>query len=959
MRFKRFLSRGFGCLPDGFEWTFPDSGLILIVGNNEQGKSTFVRGMLSALYGLPQKPREASRFRELYAPWQNPAQGPRITLEVEDGDGKVYAIARDFDARSNAVRVTEAHSREDCSQRFQQDRKTWMVGETFTRLSRATFEKSALLLQNTLQEFKCEGDLIQAIEKVVDSGESGVTAQEAVERLEKALRQRHPYKGTSWLVENIIKDLNKDIEADQKEALQLQADYDSYQQAFAQLDQLIQEQEALSANLTSAQRRVALAEYHEAKAMMAEQTAKQQEMQRLEAQLAALAAMSSFPSQLQAPLQEIYGQYRHLQERLKTYEAELSQLTSQMSQKDSYLSEFIWKPELAQFETINRLLQKLEDTWEQYTQARDAFGTECQAMQAQAEDTDRFLDYCDQFADLPLDKAQALVQHINALQKIDSEMQTHLETVNQQQAELDRLNQLIRKRRTHSLCLILAGLGLMGSLLMPSVYWYAAAPGVALIIAGIYVQISVSKLDTQAKYVQKELAHAQAQQVALTGQKIQHTQQLDALEAKLVGDFPWVTEEKALADLAWYMERKTSTFASFMAAWDKRLMREQDLQGVLDELNQLMDMEVDTLTPLEDQVFFLEPRIKDFRRYEEACLNSHDLMQQVQAKQAQVDTEYRTLATMGQSLEQMLADAGVTGHESFDAGMAQFNQALKQHQEYLDLQRALAAIAQHLRPEAALAQYHTIIDRFQPQEGDDMLSPGSILDERDGQRALESELERLNTQITDLKVTIQKKQDHFNREYPLVQARLAEKSALRDKHQRFFDALNTSLATLRAISEREYQGWSTRLNERVNTILTSFNSPYKDIRFTSSLQFSFLDLQGREYQQTDAFESLSCGAKDQIYLAIRLAITDYLSQDCGHLPLILDDPFVNFDDERFLNALDALAHAGANGQQILLFSCHKQRHQSAYEQLAERYPDSLFLQRMDRNTSLNPEMALI
>jgi uncharacterized protein YhaN len=65
---------------------------------------------------------------------------------------------------------------------------------------------------------------------------------------------------------------------------------------------------------------------------------------------------------------------------------------------------------------------------------------------------------------------------------------------------------------------------------------------------------------------------------------------------------------------------------------------------------------------------------------------------------------------------------------------------------------------------------------------------------------------------------------------------------------------------------------------------------------------------------------LSTGTLDQLYLSLRLAACDLMSQH-DMLPLVLDDPFVNFDDGRYREALSVLTEV-ARDRQILYFTAH-------------------------------------
>lgn len=77
----------------------------------------------------------------------------------------------------------------------------------------------------------------------------------------------------------------------------------------------------------------------------------------------------------------------------------------------------------------------------------------------------------------------------------------------------------------------------------------------------------------------------------------------------------------------------------------------------------------------------------------------------------------------------------------------------------------------------------------------------------------------------------------------------------------------------------------------------------------------------RPSSQTVRVEGMSDGARDQLYLALRLACVEQALERSEPLPLILDDVLVNFDDPRAEIALSVLAEL-ASKHQILLFTHH-------------------------------------
>ncbi|UCF05674.1 MAG: AAA family ATPase [bacterium] len=83
---------------------------------------------------------------------------------------------------------------------------------------------------------------------------------------------------------------------------------------------------------------------------------------------------------------------------------------------------------------------------------------------------------------------------------------------------------------------------------------------------------------------------------------------------------------------------------------------------------------------------------------------------------------------------------------------------------------------------------------------------------------------------------------------------------------------------------------------------------------------------------TVGLEHLSQGARDQIYLAVRLALVDLLGQQTAP-PVLLDDPLVHFDSERREKAVEIIRRF-AEKHQVIFFTCNP-----AYAGVGERLVD--------------------
>jgi len=137
-------------------------------------------------------------------------------------------------------------------------------------------------------------------------------------------------------------------------------------------------------------------------------------------------------------------------------------------------------------------------------------------------------------------------------------------------------------------------------------------------------------------------------------------------------------------------------------------------------------------------------------------------------------------------------------------------------------------------------------------------------------------------------------------------ARLRLGSALLDREVEQYQSLHQAPVVarasqhFRALSSGSYQGVRVTLNDDDQPELSS--------------------LRGSEEVGIDG---LSDGAKDQLFLALRLATIERHAEGVESLPLVFDDVLVHFDDERSQAALELFASI-APRMQVLLFT-HQER----------------------------------
>src|SRR3954470_18268012 len=75
--------------------------------------------------------------------------------------------------------------------------------------------------------------------------------------------------------------------------------------------------------------------------------------------------------------------------------------------------------------------------------------------------------------------------------------------------------------------------------------------------------------------------------------------------------------------------------------------------------------------------------------------------------------------------------------------------------------------------------------------------------------------------------------------------------------------------------------------------------------------------------QALSVQVLSRGTREQLFVSLRLALVAAYARRGIHLPMILDDVFVNFDAGRTRTACAVLREFAKQGHQLLVFTCHE------------------------------------
>ncbi len=249
----------------------------------------------------------------------------------------------------------------------------------------------------------------------------------------------------------------------------------------------------------------------------------------------------------------------------------------------------------------------------------------------------------------------------------------------------------------------------------------------------------------------------------------------------------------------------------------------------------------------------------------------------------------RDLAYTGKLLQEVfsrhLGDPAVS-HEAMDAFLARMDEYIRLGQAILRSEASLALQANEI---ASLKEHITSCD--------DVISR-----QQKTQWELEKKLDRL-AQCKDQAETIKQV--------------LEENDRIREE----IAAIDLALDTMTELSSTIRDSFGLYLNQAASDMIGEITgNTYDSISVDENLEL---------YLNTPTklvpVSQVSSGTIDQVYLALRLAAARLLQKGRDQMPLIFDDSFVQYDDDRLRTSLKWLSHAYEN--QMIIFTCHQREAQ--------------------------------
>ncbi len=882
-------------------------GLNLICGENETGKSTihrFIRGMLFGFKKEHSQRRYYTPEHDRYRPWSGPDYRGRLEYQLDDGQR--IAIERCF--QTDTTRIYDAVTGKSLESNFDMDpRKEYSFAQKHLGINATVFDHTIFLAQlggKTGKELAVE--VADRLSRLSQSGREDLSVKEAL----AVLRKKRDDLGT---VRAVSKPLGKavrnweDLGSEQSEMEHL---HHSLRMQMEELNDALTRRQDLAEKIRRVKEHLEAAQTAKNRYDAARVLGYWNEQQDILTEMSQIEDYADFPDSLKPRLQEILTKADTLQEAVGSVQLRMEERSAEeeaLKQKMGRFPADIPFHEKARQDILLRF--------------------------AEIENQKRLLHGLDQ----EIGKAEQDIQTLNELigqrpnLKKAAEIVTPMEAVLDEQdqllrsslpADLDRLKQkgreVIRRMNLQAGgALVAALIGISTALMrnpglsVPWDGWTVAALGAA--VAATAGALAVGLRKRQHRILHGSLIRQMTEEIHQNQQRAAAIQEsVDEILAELKAKSLREVQELALSyrgfqdrlqDLSQHkkdregkyreqqtdMERNERILLSDLA----RVTPDLDHRGLCRDhvdryLNRLQEMDLwaeehqrvrragvalqEDAVRLQEQIQALETERMDI--FKAAGVADRDQFMEGCHKKE----EYRHLQERYNQLKHLL-----------EPYLARFS--LEQWRDYMTVEP----------PEAIPVDYEErwITWIRQEKEWTDLLQKTEVRIaalEADMARALEGR--RSLSEITeDL--------DRAFREKKMQEIEAA--------------ALDTALEVLASAADRRHRLLAPELNHRVEGIIRRItHERYKKVRIDEEMKITVTEPEGG---RSVDLEMLSAGTVDQFYFAVRIAMADLLSGD-RKLPLILDDPFVQYSPHRLQQTMSLLGELAAD-RQILLFTSGK------------------------------------
>ena len=876
------------------------SGLNLIEGPNEAGKSTiqsFITGMFYGFFQPGTKRRSYTPHRDKYRPWD---QGSYRGVLVCKNEERSWRIERCFDKDNETVNVYDDQTGDDLTLDFPYNPVTRQpqVGEKLLGLSKTAFNNTANIAQMTCASVSREADFSAEVNdkllSVMKTADASLSLSAVIHELDSRIEQIGSPKKSKTPYGQACQ-LKKELEEELEESGKNQKDY---QQLCTQMDRL------------------------------AEQTAQlQKEKELLETQIRQSAA------------KELGGRYlkaQNLRTRIERIEKEYEKYAIYQSVDLQEIDQT--QKRMAAKAQINRTMEKYRRASQEVEHRIQELNTlyrTLEVSEASEEVLEQFESVYERYLTLGqmgqeikemMIRQRNIAFHRSRLNPMDeARLREDIQTWRQLQQQKQEKENASHKVPMPAIVLLVLGVLLaLGGGLCAILKEELLAVGIGCATVGVLLVLSGGVFWMLRR--KNTAAHA-LEKIESMQQDILRAYQLsDEEQAKTAATA--LDTEQAVLQLEEMLGRIQVNNYKIEQFEQQEQQIGQDIaakQSVADSLREQICRYLTQLTGREIPPEELAADKVPFKSLRESVNQARRLrteMQRLTLQQQQTQQEEENcrmqIEQINRSIQQVVADCEAAGAKDAE-DLERCKQGKRRWDEIsMELKMQKELLAQTLGRYSFEEIEENIKNQRAVGEGDISADRQQIHQQLQGVNEQLAELARQTAELEGLR----KGREESHRPIGQIQAQIADVEESCQNFQFELDALQLAKQKLLSLSGQLHRDFAPQLNARISKALERITGS----RYTRAVidQTLGIRLEDRQTHQLVEVSALSNGMADLVYLVMRLELLELLCSQGGErvqVPIILDDSFTQLDDERTARLLGYLLEQPS--VQILLFSCHR------------------------------------
>lgn len=948
MWIEQMRIRGFGSLTG--DVTF-HPGLNMILAPNEAGKSTLAAALFALLYGVRSRGSGSRRTQKTEDYFRyRPLRGTSFEVSgiLHLRDGRRLNVWRDLEG--DRLRVVDLGSGKEVSDDFLRGASGDVLGSTLTGWTRGRFEKLAFIRQEGPAAQTAFSEFADRIALLFSSDDPGAgTVQQALAALETARRQYDGLTGQGAIqVETERSRLRSQLEALQGEMdacgrRQLEA-----QTALEEVAMLQSRHVALTEEVRRYEYLSALAREREVEAAIASREEAREVLRGLQMELESLGAYAEWNLEqveeltgLSARILDRRGMLEAVRESLEELEGRKGLLEERIGASKALAdldAEACGAIDL-DLERVENAQRRLESVHLDARAAEVGLG-EYDLTPEEASGVDAAM------RALPPEERAFLLGYAEARAGLEAKLASFTQdadAIGHSIREIDQERMFALKSARNQVVLSMVVLALMCVLLVlfHQHVWIFAPPVLVCMAWAVYgiVRIPASRKlhATERDYAEGKL-ESRREALRILQSELDGMEERFASCAREAG-----LSVEGMADRCRQYNRAQGAIHAWAATQERRRDLEEQRDGALERLRTIF-RSVELLA--EGTAITLEEARRCAREVRKSSETRDELRQVLREmarlveQQGVLDAETETLAAR---TDVILREGGIPDDLSRSEALARYSDDARKKARLLQLrQERLPAAEQAAGTEAMLAALETELLHVRKIRNEqkirhpefarlEVTEPASVYEERrlEAQARLGEESERLSRREKDLAVELGRVREAL----PELESRKRILEAALRRVDRFDAATACAREVMDRVAGDVHARWSPLLTAALNEALAVYDTGWR-VRLARDMSMVLEPVDGGPLLDAEGVaRHLSRGMREQLYLTMRMLLARQLGRD-DPLPLLLDDPFVNADDDRFVAGMEDVMEAADSGSQVFVFSCHALR----YGQLAKLNP---------------------